>query len=148
MSEAPRLDLPNVRYPLPGVCSGGRPSPEDFASAARQGTRTVINLCPPSEPCPYDEPTLVASLGMRYVNIPVAGAAGLTRENVEALDSALRESGKTLLHCASGNRIGALLALKACWIDDHPSWKALQIGIDGGLTALEPAVRVLLGLPA
>jgi protein tyrosine phosphatase (PTP) superfamily phosphohydrolase (DUF442 family) len=86
---------------------------------------------------------------MRYVHIPVAGADGLTRENVELLHSALaeaRDEGPVLLHCGSGNRIGALLALRAAWIEGSDPYTALQYGLGTGLTGLEPKTRELLGL--
>ena len=51
-----------------------------------------------------------------------------------------------LLHCGSGNRVGALLALKAFWLDGGSAEEALEVGLAGGVTRLEPTVRELLGL--
>jgi uncharacterized protein (TIGR01244 family) len=142
--------IPNARVALPGVWSGGQPSEAQIAEAAAAGFRTVINLRAPSEPGFEWEQAAVEHAGMSYVQIPVEGAAGLTRPNVERLDAALRsasERGPTLLHCASGNRIGAMLALREAWLLGTTPAKALDVGRAAGLTKLEPQVRELLGLP-
>jgi uncharacterized protein (TIGR01244 family) len=142
------LDIPNACTPGNGLCTGGRPRPEHLQEAARRGVRTVINLCPPGEAADYDEAALVTGLGMRYVNIPVAGPADLTVKNAEALAAALAGAGPehpVLLHCASGNRVGALMALKAHCVDHLPPAEALEAGRRAGLRMLEPVVRQLIG---
>ena len=76
------------------------------------------------------------------------GPADLTLHNAQALAAALAEAGPghpVLLHCASGNRAGALLALKAHSIDLLPPAQALELGRRAGLKALEPVVRQLIG---
>ncbi len=141
------LDIPNACTPGSGLCTGGRPRPEHLQKAAELGVKVVVNLCPQAEACDYDEAAVVAALGMSYVNIPVAGAAGLTPANVALLAAALDGHGdgkRTLLHCASGNRVGAMLALKAKQIDGKTAAEALEIGRAAGLTALEPVVVQLL----
>jgi len=148
-SGAPAIS--NARTPLAGVLSGGQPTAEQIAEAATGGFRTVINLRGPDEPGYEWEQAAVERSGMRYVHIPVAGAAGLTRENVERLDATLRaaiDEGPVLLHCASGNRIGAMLALRAAWLRGTDPAEALRVGRAAGLTKLEAEVRALLGLPA
>ena len=107
----------------------------------------VVNLCPPAESPGFDEAAVVASLGMSYVNIPVAGAGDLTPANVALLAAALEGHGeqhRALLHCASGNRVGAMLALKAKQIDGKSTAEALDIGRAAGLKGLEPVVMQLL----
>ncbi len=140
--------VPEGRTPLDGVLTGGQPTPEQLEAISRAGFRTVINLRLPSEPGVEGEAEKVAELGMRYVSIPVAGAEGLTEDNVRALAEALAAApGPTLLHCGSGNRVGALLALKAHWLDGASPEEALEEGRAGGLTRLEPAVRELVRAP-
>jgi hypothetical protein len=51
-----------------------------------------------------------------------------------------------LFHCGSGNRIGAVLALQAAWLDGVAAEDALDYGRANGLTSLEPTTRELLGL--
>ena len=139
-------ELPNAGQPFPEVSTAGRPSAEQFALAKQRGVGTVINLCPHSEPAAYDEPALMQELGLNYVNIPVAGGPDLSEANARKLAEALAAAqGATLVHCASSNRVGALFALKAHWLDGKSVDEALQIGRDAGLRAMEPAVRQLLG---
>jgi len=45
-----------------------------------------------------------------------------------------------LVHCGSGNRVGALLALRAS-LDGADDEKALALGREGGLSSLEGVVR-------
>ena len=150
-SSAAALLLPirNARVPIAGVLSGGQPTEEQFEAAAAAGFRTVINLRTEKEPGFEWEAELVEELGMRYVLIPVAGAQGLTQKNVKRLDRALgkaRDLGPVLLHCGSGNRIGAMLALRAAWIEDQSPEDALAYGRASGLTGLEQTTREILGL--
>ena len=140
------LDIPNA-CTLGGLCTGGRPAPEHLAKAADLGVKVVVNLCPPAESPGFDEAAVVASLGMSYVNIPVAGAGDLTPANVALLAAALEGHGeqhRALLHCASGNRAGAMLALIAKQIDGKSTAEALDIGRAAGLKGLEPVVMQLL----
>jgi len=143
------LPIPSARVPIPGVLSGGQPTQDQIASAGSAGYKTVINLRPDTEPGFEWEAAAVKAAGMAYVSIPVAGAAGLTKDNVTRLDAALKDAaanGPVLLHCGSGNRIGALLALRAAWLEGKNPAAALDYGRASGLTGLEPAVKSMLGL--
>jgi len=51
-----------------------------------------------------------------------------------------------MLYCASSNRVGAMLALKAHWVDGESPEEALELGLAAGLTSLERSVRDLLDL--
>ena len=72
-----------------------------------------------------------------------------TSRSARALDLLLDEWGRypIALACSSGNRAGALLALRAFWLDGADAASALELGLAAGLTRLEPSVRLLLGLP-
>ena len=52
-----------------------------------------------------------------------------------------------LVHCASGNRVGALIALSAA-DEGVPVEEALARGRAAGMTSTEARVRELLGAPA
>jgi uncharacterized protein (TIGR01244 family) len=141
--------LPKGRAPLPGVITGGQPDAAQLAALAEAGYRTVVDLRAPGEPYPReDEKAALESLGIEYVSIPVAGPEGLTEENARALSAVLAEEDAypVAIHCGSGNRVGALLALEAVWVDGAPAEEALALGLDAGLTGLEPKVREFLGL--
>jgi protein tyrosine phosphatase (PTP) superfamily phosphohydrolase (DUF442 family) len=78
---------------------------------------------------------------MTYVNLPIDGATDVTYANASALDELLANAeGPVLLHCASSNRVGALLALRAKQRGaDNAS--ALELGVAGGLGGLEATVE-------
>jgi uncharacterized protein (TIGR01244 family) len=137
--------LPNQTMPAEGIISGGQPTTEQLAAARDAGYRTVINLRRPEEPGVANEPEIVKGLGMDYVSLPVDGPAGLTRENVEAFATALDTAEYPIvLHCGSGNRIGALFALKAYWLDGKSAEEAVEIGLDSGLTRLRGTVEEII----
>lgn len=139
------LDIPNCCTPGEGLCTGGRPRQADLQEAKNKGVRKVINLCPLAEDPGYDEAAFVNQLGMDYVNIPIAGPADLTRANAQRLADALADvEGGVLVHCASGNRVGALFALRAHYIDGRPVEQAIADGRAHGLKAMEMAVRQIL----
>lgn len=128
--------------------AGGQPAPADLARLAREGVRTVINLRAASEPVDYDEPAEAERLGLRYVSLPIAGPddldLGRVREFGRLLDDAL-QAGQVLIHCASANRVGAMVALDEALNRGRPLDIALKRGRDAGLESLEPAVVALAG---
>ncbi|HEY0504282.1 MAG TPA: protein tyrosine phosphatase family protein [Lysobacter sp.] len=141
------IAIPNLRQPRAHLLTGGQPEASAWRALAAQGITTVVNLRPAAELHDRDEAAEVATAGMAYVSIPVSGAGDITPENARALSQAIAQArGDVLVHCASGNRVGALLALGAAQ-DGADADEALQFGKDAGLTGAEPRVRELLGLP-
>lgn len=138
--------LRNGRRPFAGVLTGGQPTPEQLAELGALGYTTVVNLRQPDEPDSTD-PELVASLGMRFVALPVAGAEDVNEDNARRLAELLEATAPpVVVHCASGNRVGALFALKAYYVDGKSPEEALAIGRAAGVTRLESTVRAKLGL--
>jgi uncharacterized protein (TIGR01244 family) len=123
----------------------GQPTREQFEQARDAGCTTVINLRMPGEFDGFDEAALVAELGMRYEHIPVGGADGVTAEAARKFAAVLRDAGdcKVLAHCATSNRVGALLAV-AAWQDGAEPDAAIALGKRAGLASLEPRVRELI----
>ena len=108
----------------------------------------MIDLRQPGEDRGFDETRAAESLGLRYVRIPVAGADGLDAANVRAVHQALQQSqGPVLLHCASGNRAGAVLGLVNARYEHASPEQALQLGQRAGLKSLEAATRQRLATP-
>lgn len=144
--KTPKLKIKNVKYPLKGVISGGQPTKQEFLKAQSMGITTVINLRSKAEMAQYAfEDKLLKKLGMKYIHIPVYGAKGVTKENMAKLFKALKNSKKpVLIHCASGNRVGALFALKAAFVDGKSVEEAVKIGKKSGLTGLEATVRTVI----
>lgn len=135
--------LPNVSFHAPNWVASGELTAEDVTLLAANGIRNVIDLSDASETPDFDEAAAVEAAGMRYSNLPIHGATDLDDENVRALDALMTESGSepTLIHCASSNRVGALIALRAAKLQGASDEVALQTGKDWGLKKLEPAVR-------
>ena len=143
--------VPSLRTPGNGLLlTAAQPGPGAWRVLAEQGVVAVVNLRPDDEQPGRDERAEVTAAGMAYHQVPVAGADGLTDDNAAkllALVSAV--PGKVLVHCASGNRAGALLALGAASAGAMSPEQALAFGQSAGLTQpkLEAAVRAKLGLP-
>ena len=124
-----------------GITSAGQPDAVAFALLAAAGYEAVIDLRGVDENRGLDEATVVEDLGMDYVLLPVSSPDAVNRENAMALDSILAAyDGPVLVHCGSGNRVGAMLALwrSVKGADDDA---ALAYGKSAGLTSLEPVVR-------
>jgi uncharacterized protein (TIGR01244 family) len=149
---APELAVAGAKTPVPGVLVTGQPTEAQLREASEKGYGTVINLRPADEPGALStEAVLVQRLGMRMVQIPISGAKDLTPQNVKrfaaALDGAAKDGRPVLAHCSSGNRVGALFALKAYQLEGKSEQQALDEGRKAGLTKLEPAVKAILEAP-
>ena len=145
--SSPLINLPNGQVPFENTLTGGQPTFEQLKKASETGFKAVINLRTDGElPDPEQESTWVEGLGMKYFHIPVAGAEGLSLENTKLLAEALSktENYPLVVHCKSGNRVGAIFALKAFHIDGKSIEEALLIGESAGLTSLAPTVRKIM----
>jgi uncharacterized protein (TIGR01244 family) len=141
---APSAPAAKFAEPYAGLYTGGQPDARDLAQLHSDGVRTVIDLRATGEERGFDEAAEVARLGMTYVPLPIAGKDDITPENADALQALLREYGDgTLLHCASGNRVGALLALGAARSGASRE-DAMALGRRAGLKSLEPVVAAHL----
>ncbi len=143
LMDAAAIDIPNAKMPVKGILTGGQPSVEQLDTAAQAGYRTIVNLRAPGEQGSWDEAMKAAELGLRYVAIPIGGADGLSAENARKLAEIVDDPSAlpAMVHCASGNRVGALFALKALHVDGADAENALTIGREAGLTKLEAAVK-------
>lgn len=143
--EAPKTGLasiaiPQARTAMPDILTGGQPTDEHLKAAKAQGVKVVVNLRSDGEKAEYESQIkLVEELGMKYVHIPIDGKTGegLTEENAKKLAELLAGDKPMLLHCASGQRVGALLALKAFYVDKAAPDAALKLGKDNGLSKPE-----------
>lgn len=144
MFKGAALSLPNQCSPSPDLISCGMPSPHDLQQAQAAGVKTIINMCGAHETT--GEADYVRQLGLHYFNIPVTGAADLTESKARALGEIVNDCTyhPILMHCMSGNRVGALLAMKAFYVDGESPTQALATGRAAGLKALEPEVWRLL----
>ena len=132
------LQFPRPAPPLPARRSGRFQHARGAAAAA--GYSTVIDMRAAGEDRGLDEPRVVAQLGMTYLSFPIASEDDISFEKAAALEKILQALPRpVLVHCASGNRVGALFALRAKNLG-AASEDALAIGKAAGLTRLENVV--------
>jgi uncharacterized protein (TIGR01244 family) len=147
-APAPGQPASQWHQPRPGLYTGGQPAPDDWAALKAQGVTMVVNLRPDAEMAGRNEAAEVAAAGMAYIGIPVAGADAVNADNARRLWTLLKTSdAPVFVHCASGNRAGALLAIGAAHSGGMTPEAALEFGRQAGLTSLEPVVRERLGMP-
>jgi protein tyrosine phosphatase (PTP) superfamily phosphohydrolase (DUF442 family) len=103
--------VPNASEPVPGLVTGGQPSPQHVAALKRAGCDLVLDCRDPMEPRPMREPDVVAEAGLEYVVIPVGHTRGddATLQQIREVLRASAGRKKVFYHCASGNRVGASL---------------------------------------
>jgi uncharacterized protein (TIGR01244 family) len=128
-----------------GISSSGQPDKESLQVFADSGYAVVIDMRGPDEDRGMEDfPAAVEAAGMSYVSFPVVGTDAISFETAERLDLLLQGTeGPVLMQCGSGNRVGALLALREslAGADDEA---AIAFGKDAGMTRLEPRVREVL----
>tara|TARA_R110002126_G_scaffold8953_25_gene41210 strand:+ start:1400 stop:1918 length:519 start_codon:yes stop_codon:yes gene_type:complete len=134
----------NFNQPAENLVTGGQPTQQELAMLKAAGVTKVINLRGPNETISFDEKAEAEALGLSYISLPVAGAGEVTADKAKALYELLQGDEKVLVHCASGNRVGALLAIGAHSIKGTPVEASLEFGRAAGLSSLEPKVRAVL----
>ena len=142
------MSIPYEGHPTPNLVTGGQPSRKDLEALKQDGLKTIINLRAEQEMQGMDEEALASELGLHYVHIPVAGPDDITFDAASTLHDAITEhedQGKILIHCASSNRVGALLAIRAYHKLDKTPGEAMELGLKAGLTGLKQKVSSMLG---
>ena len=114
----------------------GQIAPEDIATAAAQGVRTIINNRPDGEqagqPTSAEMEAAARAAGLGYTYIPV-DHSGFSMEQVEAMTAALAQPGPALAFCRSGTRSTFLWSLTRGAAGDEPAEiaaKAANAGYD------------------
>ncbi|MFT5498783.1 MAG: hypothetical protein ACI9TH_004198 [Kiritimatiellia bacterium] len=108
-------------FQLGEIYLAGQPSEAELQTAAEHGLKTVINLRMPDEN-DWNEEAITQKMGLSYYNVPFKSPDSLTEEVFDNVRRLLATSGNspTLLHCKSGNRVGAV------WL----TYRALDEGVD------------------
>lgn len=122
-----------------GLFLASQPAEADLRQAKEGGIKTVLSFRPAAENKAFDEPAFVRELGLEYVELGYSGPDTLTDALLDDARALLRDQEKRpmMVHCHSGNRVGAI-------------WLAHRV-LDGGLTweaALAEAKQVGLKTPA
>ncbi|CAB0151712.1 hypothetical protein PSI9734_02080 [Pseudidiomarina piscicola] len=136
----------NFSHPAPKHLAGGQPKKHELALLADSGVDMVINLRSQAEMNDIHEAEWATDNHLAYYHIPIAGAAGLTEENVKLFHQTLwlNEDKTIFMHCASSNRVGAMMALREAWYKGADVEQALSVGERYGMTSLRGAVEELL----
>jgi uncharacterized protein (TIGR01244 family) len=111
--------IANASFPEPGVLAAGQPTGTQVQLAAEDGYKTVLDLRTPEEPRDFDEKEDARLNGLVYVNVPVSPAT-LDQTTIDRFLAAMKQAQRpVLLHCSTGNRVGAL------WY----AWLVLEKGV-------------------
>jgi uncharacterized protein (TIGR01244 family) len=140
------MSIPNLQQVESGIWSAGQPAPGDWAALPTAGIRSVVNLRGPEEQPGFDEAEAVRAHGLDYHDFPVRSPADFSPERVAAfaaLVARLRPGG-VLVHCGSGNRVGAMFALARGREPGVSVDTALDYGRRAGLLGSEPQIAMLL----
>ena len=148
LSVVTEIGVRNARMPMDRLVTSGQPTQEQIRRLQSSGIEHFVSLRPTTEDGAGWEEELLVGEGVQFDRLPISGSGSLTRDNVEAFAAILDEVGEktAMLYCASSNRVGAMLALKAHWVDGESAEEALELGLASGLTSLERSVRDLLDL--
>jgi uncharacterized protein (TIGR01244 family) len=145
--EALKVDIPNAIQVGDHVLAGGQLDEDQLHRAAEAGFKTIVNLRSAGETGSLaNEAELVHALNMSYVAIPIAGPGDLNETNARKLAKILGEPEAlpAIVHCASGNRVGILFALKAFFVDGFDGKAALAFGDEAGARRVPASVHELL----
>ena len=100
----------NANQASPTVITGGQPTAAHFRALKDAGVEVVLDIRDPMEPRGFDQPALMEELGFDYKVITVSDAH-LNDQTIAGITDVMRQSEgrQTLVHCASGNRVGGAL---------------------------------------
>ena len=146
--ELAEADIRNLIQSDTNRYTSGQPDLDGMSALAKAGVKHVIDLRAPAEDRGFDESATVEQLGMRYHSLPVSGLAGLNENNARALHSLLEQVGEdaVVVHCGSGNRVGALMALRQAIVLGGSVEEAVKTGEDWGMTRVDIEAAVKLKL--
>lgn len=106
-------EIYNYLYYHDKLSSSGMPTAEQMKSVAEAGMELVVNLAPHDVPNAIsNEPELVHSLGMEYINIPINWSTP-TREGLNVFMDVMDASRdkKIHVHCEANFRASAFITM-------------------------------------
>lgn len=144
VQQLEQVNVANLQVQNPMQLSAGQPTKEQLQKLAKLGVKHVINLRAETEQR-WNEQKYVESLGMQYYSIAVAGKQDVTLQKAQELAKLMTrlENEPVLVHCASSNRVGALIAISA-HTKGLGTELALAKGKRWGMRSLEPVVRKVI----
>lgn len=82
----------------------------------------------------FDDQSEFTKQGVEYIHFPITDLGNINFSQLEEFGKLINHHpAKTLVYCASGNRVGALLALNSCLICGHPKQRAFDFGVKIGM---------------
>ena len=137
----------NAYEPTEGVVFGGQLTEEQLAALAAASFKSIIDLRGEDEDRGYDEAAAVKNLGLEYLPLPVTEATLREEATFDRFIELFATAEKPLLvHCASGNRVGALYYAFLVARDGMTREDALAVAKANGLRSMalvEPVNRYL-----
>ena len=124
------------------VACGGATTPEAVPELKKMGFKSIINLRLPTEPGANVDAEAAAAktAGINFFNIPFSGQAPDPKV-ADAFLTAITTPGNepAYIHCAAGNRAGAMWMIKRLAVDHWETEKAYTEAAALGLTS--PALK-------
>ena len=124
------------------VACGGATTPEAVPEIKKMGFASIINLRLPSEAGANVEGEAAAAktAGINFYNIPFSGQSPDPKVADQFLDTVTAKNNEpAYIHCAAGNRAGAMWMIKRLVVDHWDTDKAFQEATALGLTS--PALK-------
>jgi hypothetical protein len=149
LEDVQDVGVTDPAMPLDNVVTMGQPTEEQLIALTDLGFTHFVSLSSATEEGAGWEEGIAADEGIQFARIPITVANGLTRESVLELDRVLNEAAEesTVVYGATSDPAGALLALRAHWLEGADPQAALELGREAGLSELEPEVNALLAAP-
>jgi tyrosine-protein phosphatase SIW14 len=125
------------------IYRGAQPTDEGFASLAKIGVKTIVDLRE-ADGRSLAEKKVVEAAGMKYVNIPLFGMSAPPAAKVAQALAIFNDksSGPVFVHCRRGaDRTGTIVA---CYRISHDGWdnqKALKEAKSLGMAWIEQAMQ-------
>lgn len=114
-----------------------QPDMETLTTARKNGVKVLINFCDPTE-LSWDEAQAAKNIGLTYYNVPLLPQkTGFDRAAIEQISQIVEQhtNEKIFIHCSSGNRVSAWLAIYLSQYHHLDLNKALDIAKYAGLTS-------------
>ncbi len=126
------------------VISFGQPNQSEVDAFVEDGVTLVVDLRGPNENRGYDEQTYLNSINTAYYSLPVIDEGDINFDNARLLQTLINDAdGKVLVHCGSGNRVGALMSLIGN-LEGMDKQEAIEFGIQNRLGGLINTVNEII----
>ena len=128
-----------------GYVLGGLPSKAQIDEALAADIESALSLMARDEPGIAELARYATSKGFRYIRFTIAGPEDLSESMAWQFAATLPLLDKPgIVHSAEGQRVAAIFALKAFFVEERSAEEALAIGRALGMGEFEKHVRSLL----